>query len=90
MKRVDLEKSKGKKIEHQPLPLAAHERFGRGVAGVVDRRQQRKLDQEQGLIPFAVKLHGDLVKHLHAQARERGIPLGELVGELLKKSLHDR
>lgn len=90
MKRADLEKSKGKKIEHQPSPLAAHERFGRGASGVVDRREQRKLDQAQGLIPFAVKLHGDLVKQLHAQAQERGLPLGDLVGELLKKGLSAR
>ena len=87
MKKADLEKSKGKKIDRQMNQPATPGRFGKGAAVVVDRREQRKRDQALGLVPFAIKLDGDLVNQLHALAQERGTGLNELTAELLKKGL---
>ena len=87
MKKADLEKMKGSSINERmkqaPIPV----RFGRDSSAVADRRERRKLDQAQGLVPFAVKLNGELVKQLHARAQERQLPLNEVVAELLKKGL---
>jgi hypothetical protein len=52
---------------------------------VLTRREQRERDRAQGLVPFAVKLPADLVKHLHQLAREK--PLNEVVAELLERGL---
>ena len=57
------------------------------TAPAVDRREQRKRDQAAGLVPFAVKLHGDLVKRIHALAQARKVGVSEVVGELLEKAL---
>lgn len=61
--------------------------FGQGEAPVVDRREQRKLDQAAGLVPFAVKLSGDLVAQLQLLAKERGVDMNALVAELLATGL---
>ena len=87
MKKADLEKTKGKKIERQINQAPNPARFGQGAAVVVDRREQRKRDQALGLVPFAIKLESDLVKQLHTLAQERGTGLNELTAELLKKGL---
>jgi hypothetical protein len=87
MKKADLEKSKGKKIDRQMNQSATPGRFGQSAAVAVDRREQRKRDQALGLVPFAIKLDSDLVKQLHALAQERKTGLNELTAELLKKSL---
>ena len=87
MKKADLEKSKGKKIDGQMNRPVAPGRFGQGTAVMVDRREQRKRDQALGLVPFAIKLNGDLVKQLHVLAQERETSLNELVDGLLKKGL---
>jgi hypothetical protein len=54
---------------------------------VLDRRERRRLDQARGLVPFAVKLDGELVKELRALAEARGAELGDVVAELLRKGL---
>ena len=86
MKKTDLEKMKAKKLAGRSSGPAP-ERFGRGAPAPLDRREQRERDREAGLVPFAVKLHGDLVKELHAEAQKRGAGLNEVVAELLKKGL---
>ena len=53
----------------------------------MSRKEQRERERAQGLVPFAVKLNQELVKKLHALARERGIPLNEVVAEALEKGL---
>ncbi|HEX7466287.1 MAG TPA: hypothetical protein VF309_06580 [Usitatibacter sp.] len=85
MKKADLEKLKGRKIAAGSG--TTHDRFGKGAAEVLDKREQRERDREQGLVPFAVKLHGDLVRDLHAAAEKRGVGLNELTAELLRKGL---
>ena len=86
MKLTDLHKNKGLKINSGIKPHGKP-----GMAGVppapLDRREQRKLDQARGLVPFACKLPGDLIKQVTALAVERKVDLGELVAELLTKGL---
>ena len=86
MKKADLEKLKGKKITGGGFG-GPNDRFGRGSAVPADKREQRERDRELGLVPFAVKLHGDLVKELHAAAQARGVGLNEITAELLQKGL---
>ena len=85
MKKADLEKLKGRKIVAGSG--TTNDRFGKGAGEVVDKREQRVRDREQGLVPFAVKLHEDLVRDLHAAAQKRAVGLNELTAELLRKGL---
>lgn len=87
LKKADLEKSKGKKIDRLMTRSAAPGRFGQGATVEVDRREQRKRDRALGLVAFAIKLDGDLVRQLHTLARERATSLNELAAELLQKGL---
>ena len=89
MKKTDLEKNKALDLMRKMKQAGTADRFGQGSAEVPDRREQRRLDQAKGLVPFAVKLNADLVKDIHALARERGAPVNEVVAELLKKALAD-
>jgi cytosine/adenosine deaminase-related metal-dependent hydrolase len=85
MKKTGMAKSDAKKLMGQMAP-AGGAAFGK-VAEVVDRKEQRKLDQAAGLVPFAVKLHGDVVAQLHALAKERGTDMNETVAAVLAKGL---
>lgn len=86
MKLTDLHKNKGLKINSGIKPYGT---TGKPVEppAPLDRREQRKLDQARGLVPFACKLNGELLKQLQAIAGERKIEMGELVGELLTSAL---
>jgi hypothetical protein len=88
MKRTDLEKNIGLKIKSQINRSGTAGRIGKETAAV-DRREQRKLDQALGLVPFAVKLNGDLVKQIQSLAQERQVGLNEMVAELLQKGLNN-
>lgn len=87
MKRTDLAKNLGLKINSKVGPAGAPGRFGNEAPA--NRREQRKLDQSLGLVPFAVKLDSELVKQVQALAESRQIGLNELVTELLKKGLEN-
>ena len=87
VKKTDLEKNRGLKINSGVNRFGTPGRFGKDAAAPVLRREQRKLDQSLGLVPFAVKLNGELVKQVQALAQERGTGLNEVVTELLKKGL---
>jgi hypothetical protein len=84
MKKADLEKLKGRKLAGAGT---TPDRFGKGAAAVLDKREQREREREMGLVPFAVKLHSDLVRDLHKAAEKRGTGLNELTAELLRKGL---
>jgi hypothetical protein len=84
MKKTDLAKYDAKKLMNQAGPRGPA--FG-GEAAPPDRREQRERDRALGLVPFAVKLNGDLVSQLQALAKERGLDMNELVAEVLKKGL---
>jgi len=86
MKKSDLEKNKMLKHNNMLKAAGIPDRFGKGSA-IPDRKEQRKLDQAAGLVPFACKLSADLVKTLHEEAEKKAVSLNELVGELLTKGL---
>ena len=87
MKRTDLEKSRGLKINDKLAKSVVPNRFGAAAATLPDRREQRRLDQAAGLVPFATKLPVDLVKKLQTLAAERNVPLHELVASMLEKQV---
>ncbi|WP_256081644.1 hypothetical protein [Massilia sp. YIM B04103] len=86
MKKTDLAKNDAKKLMGKMVAPGASA-FGNTGAAAVDKREQRKRDQALGLVPFAVKLNGDLVKRLQALATERGLDMNTLVAEVLAKGL---
>ncbi|KQQ97011.1 hypothetical protein [Massilia sp. Leaf139] len=85
MKKTDLAKSDAKKIMNQMS--ARNASFGGAAAAPVDKREQRERDRALGLVPFAVKLNGELVAQLQALAMERGVDMNQLVDELVRKGL---
>ena len=87
MKKTDLEKSKALKIVGQMRQSGVPGRFAAGSAQLPDRREQRKLDQAQGLVPVAVKLHGDLVKQLQEAAEREGVTLNEVADRVIRAGL---
>jgi hypothetical protein len=87
LKKAGLYKNEGSKISGQLKNQGTPGRFGSEAHAVLDKREQRKLDQSLGLVPFAVKLNSELVKELHALAEQRNIGLNELVAELLEKGM---
>ena len=87
MKKTDLEKNKGLKINSAVNRFGTPGRYGKDAASVVERREQRKLDQARGLVPFAVKLNGELVRRVRALAEASQTDLNEVVAELLAKGL---
>ncbi|MBI2732327.1 MAG: hypothetical protein HYX44_03150 [Aquabacterium sp.] len=52
-----------------------------------DRREQRKMDQAAGLVPFAVKLHKDLVSQLREMAERDGVDLNVLTDQLIRAGM---
>jgi hypothetical protein len=87
MKKFDLEKNKALKLT-QSMKQGRSERFGKGAAEApLDRREQRKLDQEKGLVPFACKLNADLVNALKERAATHPEGMTGLLDELLRKGL---
>ncbi|WP_312511479.1 hypothetical protein [Massilia sp.] len=85
MKKTDLAKSDAKKIMNQMAAKGAA--FGTAAKPALDRREQRERERALGLVPFAVKLNGELVQQLQAQSKERGVEMNQLVAELLQKGL---
>ena len=63
------------------------DRFGKGADAVLDKHERRKRDQELGLVPFAVKLHGDLIKQIQALAVAENKSLGDVTTEVLQRGL---
>lgn len=87
MKRTDLEKNKAAKLLGQMRQAPQAGRFGAAAEAVPDRREQRKLDQANNLVPFAVKLNADLIKQLHTRAEQEGVLLTELVDRVIRAGL---
>jgi len=85
MKKADLAKSDAKKLMNQMG--AKSPAFGAANAPAPDRREQRERERALGLVPFAVKLNGDLVKQLQELSKERGVDLNQLVADVLQKGL---
>lgn len=83
---AELQKLNAMKLVNHMKNAGAHGRPG-GTVAPVDRREQRRIDQAAGLVPFAVKLNGELIKQIHALATERKTGVNETVAELLQKAM---
>lgn len=86
MKKTGMAKSDAKKLMAK-TDAPATSGFGKTAAITIDRREQRKRDQALGLVPFAVKLHSEVVQQLQALAQARGVELNALVADVLAKGL---
>jgi hypothetical protein len=86
MKKTDLEKNKALKLIHT-MKQSGPDRFGKAAPAAADRREQRRLDQAQGLVPFACKLNGDLVARLKARAEQHAGGMTGLLTELIEQGL---
>ena len=86
MKKTGMAKSDAKKLMGKMVaPNIAG--FGKDSPTTIDRREQRKRDQEMGLVPFALKLDGELVQQLQQLAKSRSMELNALVAEVLTRGL---
>ncbi len=85
MKKTDLEKNKGLKLSNALRQAPTFQ--GAGDAAKIDKREQRRLDQAKGLVPFACKLEQSLVDRLREHAAQHPEGLNGLVGDLLTKGL---
>ncbi|PQV47004.1 hypothetical protein [Paraburkholderia sp. BL21I4N1] len=88
MKKTDLEKNKALKLNNA-MKLSTADRFGKAAAAdpKLDRREQRKLDQAQGLVAFACKLNGELVEELKTRAASHPDGMSGLLNEVIKRGL---
>lgn len=88
MKKTDMEKLAGLRIENAQHRAGSPARFGNASAAAqTSRREQRRLDQAQGLIPLAVKIDSKLVDAVRTLAGSRAITVDAMVTELLRKGL---
>ena len=90
MKKTDLEKLQGLRLKPQAGSAGAGAQFGKAAPAEPSRREQRDLDRAAGLVPFAVKLNGELVAKLHALAQTRKADFNEVVADLLKKGMESK
>lgn len=88
MKKTDLEKNKALKLVGKLKQGGTPSRFGIDSAdGLVDRREQRRLDQAQGLVSFPLKLKKALIEEIRARATAQNVSTSEIAGDLLEKAL---
>jgi len=87
LKKADLEKHLAKKIAGRMGQEPHAARYGSASGEVFDRKEQRERDKAAGLVPFAVKLPQDFVASLQAHSRESGVPMNDLVLDLLRSAL---
>ncbi|MEO6279946.1 hypothetical protein [Roseateles sp.] len=87
MKKTDLERLAGLKLDSAMRGKATPGRFGQAAAAVPDRKAQRKLDAAAGLVPFACKLPAELTEQLRERAASHEGGLNALVAELLAAGL---
>jgi hypothetical protein len=86
MKRTELAKNLGKKIAGRQKPFGTPD-LDAIATPVIDKREQRRLDQAAGLVPFACKLNTTLIERVKARAQQDGSGLNETVAALLEKGL---
>ena len=87
MKKTDLERLAGLKLDRAMRGKAAPARFGAAAAALPDRTAQRKLDAAAGLVPCACKLPAALTEQLRERAAGHEGGINALVADLLAKGL---
>jgi hypothetical protein len=83
--KFQLEQTKAFKLANDLRQGGRPQAGGAGEAKA-DRREQRKLDQAKGLVPFACKLDEKLVKQLKERAEAHEGGMTEALAELLVKA----
>ncbi|KGD93734.1 hypothetical protein JL37_14935 [Achromobacter sp. RTa] len=86
MNKFDLQKNQALKLAGQLKQAGTPDRYGT-ASQTLDRREQRKLDQAAGLVPFPLKLSQADADRLRAAAAERGVSTNDIVAEALRKAL---
>jgi hypothetical protein len=86
MKKADFDKSAMLSAAGQMKFEGRTDKFGKGIS-ISNRKDQRKLDQAAGLVPFACKLPIEMVKMLGDEAIAKNLGMNELVATLLKKGI---
>lgn len=89
MKKFELEKLRGLKVAGQMKAAGIPSRFAQGAGEVLDKRERRLRDAAAGLVPFACKLPGDLIKQLHERAAGHEGGINAVAAELLMQALGD-
>lgn len=87
MKRTDIEKNIGTKINNKIQRSGDTGPFTKDAGKSFDKREQRKLDQALGLVSFAVKINSSIVLQIQELAKEKQTTVNEVVAELLQKGL---
>lgn len=87
MKKSDLDKSMGSKIDGRMKAAGVPGRFAQGAAAATDKREQRRRDSAAGLVAFACKLPADLARQLQERGAAHAGGLNALMAELLQKAL---
>ena len=87
MKKTDLTKHLAKKLDGRMRAAGVPDRFAQGAVDAADKREQRRVDSAAGLVPFACKLPGELVKRLHERAAAQEGGVNALVLQALDKAL---
>lgn len=87
MKKTDLERLAGLKLDSAMRGRATPGRFGQAAAALPDRKAQRKLDAAAGLVPFACKLPAEMTEQLRERAAGHEGGMNALVAELLAQGL---
>jgi len=87
MKRTDLDRLAGVKLDSAMRGAATPGRFGQAAAALPDRKAQRRQDAAAGLVPFACKLPADLATTLRERAAQHEGGVNALVEQLLRAAL---
>jgi hypothetical protein len=87
MKKSDLDKNLGMKIDGKMKTAAIPTRYGQEAGAPLDRREQRRRDAAAGLVPFACKLPGELAKELQQRGATHPGGINALMVELLGNGL---
>jgi hypothetical protein len=87
MKKTDLDRLAGLKLDTAMRGQAIPGRFGQAATALPDRKAQRKLDAAAGLVPFACKLPAALTEQLRDRAASHEGGINALVAELLSSGL---
>ncbi len=87
MKKTDLVKNLAKKLDGRMKNAGVPDRFAQGAAEATDKREQRRRDAAAGLVPFACKLPGELVRRLHERAAAHAGGVNALLVQALEQAL---
>jgi hypothetical protein len=87
LKKFDLAKNLGLKVAGRMKSAGVPDRFAQGAADALDKRERRARDAALGLVPFACKLPGELVKRINERGMAHEAGVNGLLAELLASAL---